>query len=132
MSGPVKPAVSVLKPATPANRQTTARGIGARLSVSHLTKMYGDTAAVRDVSFEVAAGELLSILGPSGSGKTTTMMAITGFVQEYSGEVSIDGRRIDGLPPNLRGFGVVFQHLELFPHMSVAENIAFPLRMRGV
>lgn len=108
------------------------RGIGAHLSVMGLTKFYNETAAVRDVSFDVAAGELLSILGPSGSGKTTTMMAITGFVPGYSGEIRVEGRRIDQLPPNLRGFGVVFQRLELFPHMTVADNIAFPLRMRGL
>jgi putative spermidine/putrescine transport system ATP-binding protein len=112
--------------------ETRSRGLGARLSVSNLTKLYNDAAAVRDVSFEVAVGELLSILGPSGSGKTTTMLAITGFVSEYSGEICVEGRRVDQLPPNLRGFGVVFQHLELFPHMTVANNIAFPLRMRGV
>src|SRR5262245_59994295 len=128
MSDPGSPAARALMTERPVGRQATPRGIGARVSVSQLTKMYGDTAAIRDVSFEVAAGELLSILGPSGSGKTTTMMAITGFVQGYRGEISIDGRRIDQLPPHLRGFGVVFQHLELFPHMTVAENIAFPLR----
>ena len=108
------------------------QGIGARLTVSGLTKYYGATAAVRDVSLDVAAGELLSILGPSGSGKTTTMMAITGFVVGYTGEIRIDDRRIDLLPPNRRGIGVVFQHLDLFPHMTVFDNIAFPLRMRGV
>jgi spermidine/putrescine ABC transporter ATP-binding subunit len=108
------------------------RRLGARIGVAGLTKQYDGAAAVRDVSFEVAEGELMSILGPSGSGKTTTMMAIAGFVTGYSGEIRMDGRRIDQLPPNLRGIGVVFQHLELFPHMTVADNIAFPLRMRGI
>ncbi len=106
--------------------------LGAPLSVSNLTKNYDGTAAVRDVSFELAEGELLSILGPSGSGKSTTMMAIAGFVTGYSGEIRMRGQRMDHLPPHLRGVGVVFQHLELFPHMTVADNIAFPLRMRGM
>lgn len=108
------------------------RPLGARLSIAGLTKQYGDATAIRDISFDVAAGELFTIVGPSGSGKTTTMMAIAGFVTGLSGEIRIASQRIDHLPPNRRGIGVVFQHLELFPHMSVADNIAFPLRMRGI
>lgn len=108
------------------------RRIGARVLLSSLTKAYGEHVAIEDVTLEVGAGELVTILGPSGSGKTTTLMTIAGFVDGYTGEVRIGDRRIDHLPPNRRDIGVVFQHLELFGHMTVADNIAFPLRMRGM
>jgi putative spermidine/putrescine transport system ATP-binding protein len=115
-----------------AHRIVNTRRIGAAVTIEHLTKKYGEVAAVRDISLDVAPGEFLTILGPSGSGKTTMMMAIAGFLGEHQGKISIGGKRIDHLPPNLRGIGVVFQHLELFPHMTVADNIGFPLKMRGV
>ena len=109
-----------------------SKRLGAEVTISRLTKRYKDQVAVADVSIDVAAGELLTLLGPSGSGKTTTMMAIAGFVGGYEGEIRVGDHRIDHLAPNLRGIGVVFQSLELFPHMTVADNIAFPLRMRRV
>jgi putative spermidine/putrescine transport system ATP-binding protein len=115
-----------------AQQPASKRHIGASVKIANLTKEHAKVAAVRDVSLDVAPGEFLSILGPSGAGKTTLMMAIAGFAGEHQGEISIDGKRIDHLPPNLRGIGVVFQHLELFPHMTVADNIGFPLKMRGI
>ncbi|MDN7999956.1 ABC transporter ATP-binding protein [Burkholderia multivorans] len=107
--------------------------LGKRVVISHLAKRYRDTPALDDVSLDIEAGELVSILGPSGSGKTTALMIIAGFAQgAYDGQVLVGGHRIDNLPPNHRGIGVVFQHLELFPHMTVEDNVAFPLRMRGM
>jgi putative spermidine/putrescine transport system ATP-binding protein len=103
---------------------------GHALALRALTRRYGATAAVQDVSLEVAAGEFLTLLGPSGSGKTTLLMCIAGFVAPTAGQVLLDGRDITALPPERRDFGMVFQGYALFPHMTVAENIAFPLRVR--
>ncbi|MCZ0735665.1 ABC transporter ATP-binding protein [Phreatobacter sp. AB_2022a] len=102
------------------------------LEVVDLVKRYGGVTALDRVSFTMAAGEFLTLLGPSGSGKTTTLMAIAGFVQLDSGEIRISGRNFAGEPPERRGFGVVFQGYALFPHMTVAENVAFPLDVRGL
>lgn len=104
---------------------------GKGVTLNNISKYYGGAAAVKNVSMDIAPGEFITLLGPSGSGKTTTMMAIAGFTDLTDGDVQIDGRRIDLLPPHKRGIGVVFQHLALFPHMSVSDNIAFSLRMRG-
>ncbi|HZF74690.1 MAG TPA: ABC transporter ATP-binding protein [Acetobacteraceae bacterium] len=98
-------------------------------------KSYGGTAAwpaVRDLDLDVRRGELLTLLGPSGSGKTTTLMMLAGFEQPSSGRILLEGRDIARTAPHRRGIGVVFQSYALFPHMSVAENIAFPLEVRGV
>jgi putative spermidine/putrescine transport system ATP-binding protein len=88
--------------------------------------------AVRDLNLDVARGELLTLLGPSGSGKTTTLMMLAGFEQPTAGRILLEGRDISSTPPHRRGIGVVFQNYALFPHMSVAENVAFPLEARGV
>ena len=105
---------------------------GHALGLSGLTKRYGDFTAVDDVSLEVGQGEFLTLLGPSGSGKTTILMAIAGFVAPSAGSILLDGRDITPLPPEKRNFGMVFQGYALFPHMTVAENVAFPLRVRGL
>ena len=107
-------------------------GSGTTVSVRSLRKSYGAVKAVDDVSLTVNAGEFVALLGPSGSGKTTMLMAIAGFETPDSGAIEIGGRDITGLPPAKREIGMVFQRYALFPHMTVAENIAFPLKMRGI
>jgi putative spermidine/putrescine transport system ATP-binding protein len=111
---------------------TTARAIGAALHLRGLTKRYGDVIAANNVDLEVKPGELLTLLGPSGSGKTTLLMMLAGFTEPSEGAILVDGKDVSALPPHRRNIGVVFQHYALFPHMTVAENIAFPLQMRGM
>jgi putative spermidine/putrescine transport system ATP-binding protein len=96
-----------------------------------VSKSYGGGAlAVRSLDLAVRRGEFLTLLGPSGSGKTTALMMLAGFEQPSAGEILVDGRRIDRVPANRRGIGLVFQNYALFPHMTVAENLAYPLRVR--
>ena len=90
----------------------------------------GTTLVVKGLDLDVARGEFLTLLGPSGSGKTTCLMMLAGFELPTAGEILLDGRPISRLPPNRRGIGVVFQNYALFPHMTVAENVAFPLSVR--
>ena len=104
---------------------------GAEVRVERLTKTYGDVAAVDDVSVTMAGGSFFTLLGPSGSGKTTTLMMIAGFTHPSRGEIFVDGAPVGGLAPQKRDLGVVFQSYALFPHLTVAENITFPLRVRG-
>jgi putative spermidine/putrescine transport system ATP-binding protein len=102
------------------------------LKLSHVSKRYGEVTAVAEVSLSIASGEFVTLLGPSGSGKTTTLMMIAGFETPSDGELALDGRCLIGVPAYRRGFGMVFQSYALFPHMTALENIAFPLRMRGI
>jgi putative spermidine/putrescine transport system ATP-binding protein len=102
----------------------------ARLQLTGITKRYGDFKATDDVSLDIADGEFLVLLGPSGCGKTTTLRIIAGFIEPTSGRVLLDERDITALPPWKRNAGLVFQSYALFPHMTVAENIAFGLEMR--
>ncbi len=97
-----------------------------------VAKTYGAVRALDGVDLAVDEGELLSLLGPSGCGKTTTLNVVAGFVEPDRGRVLIDGREVTGTPAWRRGLGVVFQSYALFPHMTVAENVAFGLRERGV
>ena len=85
-----------------------------------------------DLSCAVARGEFLTFLGPSGSGKTTALMMLAGFEQPSAGELRLNGSSLGPVPPHRRNMGVVFQNYALFPHLTVAENLAFPLRVRGV
>ncbi|MBL8669556.1 MAG: ABC transporter ATP-binding protein [Alphaproteobacteria bacterium] len=103
-----------------------------KLTVRSLRKTYGPVVALTDASLDLEEGEFLTLLGPSGSGKTTMLMIIAGLIQPDSGEVSIDGKLATYAPPFKRDIGMVFQNYALFPHMTVRENIAFPLRMRRV
>lgn len=102
----------------------------ATIELDNLVKTYGDFKAVDAMSLNVAEGEFLVLLGPSGCGKTTTLKMIAGFIQASSGRILIDGRDVTQLPPHARNLGVVFQNYALFPHLSVYENVAFPLRRR--
>ena len=102
------------------------------VELSNLTKRFRDVVAVSDVDLDIKQGELLTLLGPSGCGKTTTLRMIAGFEQPSEGDVSIDGRSVTGVPSYNRDTGMVFQQYALFPHMSVADNIAFGLEMQGV
>ncbi|WP_033293788.1 ABC transporter ATP-binding protein [Amycolatopsis jejuensis] len=102
------------------------------LTVRDLTVHYGSFAAVRDARLDISDGEVLALLGPSGSGKSTLLRAITGLEPMTSGSVSWDGTDLAAVPVHKRGFGLVFQDGQLFPHRDVAANIAFGLRMHGV
>ena len=103
-----------------------------KLRIDGLRKAYGSVHALRDIFIDVPAGEFLTLLGPSGSGKTTLLMALAGLVAPDGGRLWIDGRLSTYTPPSERGIGFVFQNYALFPHLTIYENIAFPLRMRRV
>ncbi|MGY6705234.1 ABC transporter ATP-binding protein [Roseinatronobacter sp.] len=92
----------------------------------------GETLVVKDLNLSVARGEFLTMLGPSGSGKTTCLMMLAGFETATHGEILLDGRPINSVPPHKRGIGMVFQNYALFPHMTVGENLSFPLEVRGL
>ncbi|WP_133648131.1 ABC transporter ATP-binding protein [Paraburkholderia flava] len=103
------------------------------ISFSGVSKSYdGEHYVVDDLSLDVHKGEFLSLLGPSGSGKTTTLMMLAGFESPTHGEIRLDGRRLDDKPPHQRDIGMVFQNYALFPHLTIAENVAFPLSVRHV
>jgi len=99
------------------------------IELRHATKQYGEAVALDDVSITIAAGEFFCLLGPSGCGKTTTLNLIGGFIPLTSGDLLIEGRTVNDLPPHKRNVNTVFQNYALFPHMTVAENVAFGLRM---
>ena len=104
----------------------------AFLALERVSKHYGPMAAVDDVALTIQKGEFVSLLGPSGCGKTTTLQMIAGLVEPSAGRITLDGRDITHEKPNKRGLGIVFQSYALFPHMTVAENVAFGLEMRRV
>ncbi|MGI8311998.1 ABC transporter ATP-binding protein [Saccharopolyspora hattusasensis] len=109
-------------------RATTARR--GSVSLRGLTKEYAGARAVDGIDLDIPAGEFFTLLGPSGCGKTTTLMMLAGFVQPSGGGVLIDGRDVANVPPTHRDIGMVFQNYALFPHLTVFQNLAFPLEMR--
>ena len=103
------------------------------VSFAKVQKSYdGETLVVKDLNLDIAKGEFLTMLGPSGSGKTTTLMMLAGFEPATHGEIYVKGVPINNTPPHKRGIGMVFQNYALFPHMTVAENLAFPLQVRNM
>ncbi|NTJ63164.1 ABC transporter ATP-binding protein [Agrobacterium rhizogenes] len=106
--------------------------IGRRLILSKIQKRYGDVWAVKETDLEIEPGEFVSIVGPSGSGKTSLLTMIAGFEAPTAGTIRIDDKDVTLLPPNRRDIGMVFQKYALFPHLTVGQNIAFPLKMRRV
>jgi putative spermidine/putrescine transport system ATP-binding protein len=116
--------------ARPAGATDSFGALGARVMFDRIEKRYGSVIAVDDVSLDIAPGEFVTLLGPSGSGKTTTLMMLAGFEIPSAGEIYVDDDPIAAVPPYRRNIGMVFQNYALFPHMTVGENIAFPLQMR--
>ena len=104
----------------------------ADVELSHVTKSWGGAPAVDDISFSVERGHLVAILGPSGCGKSTTLRLVAGLESATAGRIVIAGRDVTDLPPARRGISMVFQNYALFPHLSVAENIVFGLKVRDV
>ena len=92
----------------------------------------GQSLVVKDLNLQIGKGEFMTMLGPSGSGKTTCLMMLAGFETATHGEIRLDGRNINDVPPHKRGIGMVFQNYALFPHMTVGENLSFPLEVRGM
>lgn len=110
--------------------EDTRQARAAEIGVEGLSKLYGSFAALDNVSLTIGRGEFLTLLGPSGSGKSTFLMTVAGFEDASSGRITMDGTEITRLPAERRGFGMMFQGYALFPHMTVADNIAFPLKIR--
>ncbi len=102
----------------------------SNLQVSHVSVRFGDTVAVDDVSLDLPRGEVLAVLGPSGCGKSTLLRAVAGLETLASGKVAYDGQDLAHVPTHKRGFALMFQDGQLFPHQSVAANVGYPLRLR--
>lgn len=114
-------------------RLTASAGNHDYVVFDHVQKSYdGRTLVVKDLNLSIAQGEFVTMLGPSGSGKTTCLMMLAGFETATHGRIMLDGRDINDVPPHKRGIGMVFQNYALFPHMTVGENLAFPLEVRGL
>src|SRR6056300_1809391 len=92
----------------------------------------GESLVVKNLNLDIEKGEFVTMLGPSGSGKTTCLMMLAGFETATHGDILLDGKPINNIPPHRRGIGMVFQNYALFPHMTVNENLAFPLRVRKI
>ncbi|WP_435742388.1 ABC transporter ATP-binding protein [Nocardioides sp. SYSU DS0663] len=111
---------------------TNTQTVGAGIRVAGVVKKYKDSTALDGVNLDIEPGEFITLLGSSGSGKSTLLNIIAGFTSSTAGSVEVDGVDITNVPPHKRGLGMVFQHYALFPHMSVFDNVAFPLRRRKV
>ncbi|MEI4487878.1 ATP-binding cassette domain-containing protein [Frigidibacter sp. MR17.14] len=131
-TGKTPPMKDTISPAPAPAPATLGGQRGFGIQFQRLTKFYGDKAAVEEADFAVEPGEFLTILGPSGSGKTTLLMLIAGFISPDAGRLMLGERDISRVPPHQRDIGVVFQSYALFPHMTVAQNVAYPLKARGV
>ena len=107
-------------------------GSESNVELRSVTKRFGDFTAVRELSLSIGTGTFFTLLGPSGCGKTTTLRMIAGFEEVTAGEVLIEGKDVAGLPPHKRPTNTVFQSYALFPHLNVADNVAFGLRRQGV
>jgi putative spermidine/putrescine transport system ATP-binding protein/spermidine/putrescine transport system ATP-binding protein len=104
--------------------------IGKPISVEHISKSFGNYNVLNDINFKVEQGEFLTLLGSSGCGKSTLLKIIAGFEKVNSGHIFIDEQEITHAPPYVRGIGIMFQNYALFPHMTVYENIAYPIKVR--
>jgi putative spermidine/putrescine transport system ATP-binding protein len=114
-----------------ANSSRNSRNAHSHVEFKNVSKAYGaGKSVVESLNLDVRKGEFLTLLGPSGSGKTTTLMMLAGFETPSAGEIWLAGQRIEHLPPHQRNIGIVFQNYALFPHMTVAQNVAFPLDVR--
>ena len=102
------------------------------LRLEGMSRRFGNVNALRDINLAVRRGEFIALLGPSGCGKSTALNCLAGLLTLTGGSIWLDATRIDTLPPERRGFGMVFQNYALFPHMTVAKNIGFGLKMRGL
>ena len=129
MSSPAEGKLSA-PPVAPASR--TSGGEHFAVALDGVTKRFGKTTALDDVSLMVRRGELMTLLGPSGCGKTTLLNLVAGFLIPDSGEIAIAGRRMTDVPAYRREIGIMFQNYALFPHMSVAANVGYGLRMRRI
>ncbi len=116
----------------PATRRSTPPGEPHVRFIDVQKSFDGQTLVVKNLNLDIAKGEFLTMLGPSGSGKTTTLLMLAGFEPATHGDITLSGRSINSMPPHKRGIGMVFQNYALFPHMTVNENLAFPLQVRKV
>ncbi|GGK06582.1 ABC transporter ATP-binding protein [Pseudomonas matsuisoli] len=128
-------AIAQIKPSTPAVQPSAAADkprINTAVQLDGVLKRFGDSIALQKVSLKIQEGEFVTLLGPSGCGKTTLLNLMAGFADADTGEIFIDGQLVTETPPYQREIGIVFQNYALFPHMTVAKNVGYGLRMRGV
>jgi len=128
--GDLPPSATPVRPADQQPAGASPAGAGVEVRLDRLTKSFGLINAVDDISLTIPAGCFVTLLGPSGSGKTTTLNLIAGFLTPDRGNITFQGQVMEAVPPHRRNIGMVFQSYALFPHLTVFENVAYPLRMR--